>query len=142
MKTHQLRQSKFLKKEDCDPPIQVTIKEVREENVGLEEEEKMRWVMFFYEIDKGLVLNVENGDLLTEIIGSDDSDNWLGHKIELWSNPNIKFGGKKVGGVRIREAKSGNNPHPNEIHSTEERQKLHTQGYGDAESRPENDDPY
>src|SRR5437762_9141728 len=103
MKTSQLKQSKFLKKEDVDPPVNFTIKAVKEVNVAFEDEDpKYRWVMFFNEVEKGLVLNVENGELLEEVTGSDDSDNWIGQRIQLWANPNVKYGGKKVGGIRIR----------------------------------------
>jgi hypothetical protein len=35
----------------------------------------------------------------------------MGRRIVLWNNPTIKFGGKRVGGVRIRPV-GGGNPAP------------------------------
>lgn len=103
MKTSELRRSRFLKKEDVDPPIDVTITAVKQDNVAMQDDAPdMRYVMFFKELEKGLVLNVDNGELLTDITGSDDSENWIGHQVQLWSDPSVKYGGKRVGGVRIR----------------------------------------
>ena len=66
------------------------------------EPEKLRWVMYFTEAVKGLVLNPTNGQIIAQFIGSDESDNWVGHKVVLYDEPNISFGGKLVGGIRVR----------------------------------------
>ena len=103
MKLHELRESRYLTKEDVDPPLNVTIKKVIKENVGMEgEESREKFVMFFEGQKKGMVLNFTNGTILEEITKSDDSEGWVGWKIQLYSEPNIFFGGKKTGGIRIR----------------------------------------
>lgn len=100
---NQLKQSRYLSQGDVGTGVLVTIKGVTQENVGLEgEPEKLRWVMTFAEAEKGLVLNSTNGQLIASFLKSDESDNWIGHKIVLFNDPTISFGGKLVGGIRVR----------------------------------------
>lgn len=53
---------------------------------------------------KPLVLNKENWQTIVDLYG-DDSDNWQGHWIELHVDPNVRFGGKRVGGIRVKPEK-------------------------------------
>jgi hypothetical protein len=99
----ELKESKFLRKEDAGAGILVTIREVHQANVAKEgAPEEMKWVMSFDETDKPLVLNSTNGQIIAQITGSPESDNWTGVKVVLYHDPNVSFGGKLVGGVRIR----------------------------------------
>ena len=102
----ELKKSNFLKKEDCGPGILVTIKSVTEENVakeGAPPEEK--WCIHFNELEKPMVLNSTNGQLIAAITGQDDTDNWTGHKVVLYNDPTVSFGGKIMGGIRVRAPK-------------------------------------
>ena len=100
--------SSYLKKEDCDPAILVTISEIKQENLAMEgKPPEMKWVMMFVEQEKGLVLNSTNIQLAASICASQNTDDWIGNKIVLYSDPNISFQGKLVGGIRIRAAKNG-----------------------------------
>lgn len=58
-------------------------------------------------VDNGqkLVLNVENSRTLIEGFG-DETDDWIGRTLEAYFEPNVTFGGKKVGGLRVRVPKS------------------------------------
>jgi hypothetical protein len=56
-KINEMKHSKYLKKEDCEPAILVTIKSVQEEEVGTEESPETKWTMYFNEQEKGIVLN-------------------------------------------------------------------------------------
>ena len=58
--------------------------------------------MSFDENDKPLVLNSTNGQIMQQITGSPESDDWTGAKVVLYHDPNVSFGGTLVGGVRIR----------------------------------------
>ena len=108
-KIHEMIPSSFLKKENCDPPILVTISGVKEEDLAMEgKPQEMKWVMYFAESEKGIVLNNTNIQLCAQICGSDDTDGWIGKKIVLYSDPNVSFGGKLVGGIRVRAPKGGN----------------------------------
>jgi hypothetical protein len=103
MHVSELKESKFLRKEDCGPGILVTVESVHQENVAKEgAPEEMKWVMKFTEYEKPLVLNSTNGQIIAQITGSDDSDGWTGAKLVLYHDPNVSFGGKLIGGIRVR----------------------------------------
>lgn len=98
-----LKQSKFLTKADVIPPVLVTIRGYEQVNVakdGVEPEHK--WALQFDELEKPLVLNSTNGQIIAAITGSEDFDGWIGHKVVLYNDPNISFGGKLTGGIRCR----------------------------------------
>lgn len=42
------------------------------------------------------------GRILMNLYG--DRDNWIGKKLRLYRNPDVKFGGKAVGGIEIKQA--------------------------------------
>ena len=100
----QLSESKYLKQQDCAPPILVTIASCEEQNVGEKEDgtPDKKWVLFFAEREKGMVLNPTNGQIIAGFLGKDNTDDWTGAKIVLYRDPNIAFGGKLVGGIRCR----------------------------------------
>jgi len=98
-----LKTSKFLKKEDCDPPVLVTIKDCTEENVAKEgAPEELKWCLHFNETEKPMVLNSTNGQIIAGFIGKDNTDEWKGQKVVLYHDPNVSFGGKLIGGIRCR----------------------------------------
>lgn len=105
MKISELKNSRYLTKEDCDPPITVTIKGVKKENVApADQKPEERYVLLFAEPGvRGLVLNSTNGALIAKYLGSDDSDDWTGKKIVLYHDPSVSFAGKLVGGIRVRK---------------------------------------
>jgi hypothetical protein len=110
MNLSDLKNSKFLKKEDVGAGVLVTISHITQENVakdGADQETKA--VMHFHELDKPLVLNSTNGQLIAGITGhdSDIERNWIGARIVLYNDPTIQFGGRIVGGIRVRAPKQG-----------------------------------
>lgn len=103
MNVNQLKDSRFLKKEDVGNGLLVTIAEVYEENVAKEgAPEEFKWCIKFHEHDKPLVLNATNGQIIAKIAGSEESDAWTGAKVVLYNDPNVSFGGKITGGIRVR----------------------------------------
>lgn len=105
-----LKKSKFLKKEDCTPPIMVTITSCSEENVAADgAPEELKWCLHFAELEKPMVLNSTNGQIIAGFIGSDNTDDWTNRKVVLYHDPNVSFGGKLIGGIRARAPK---NPQP------------------------------
>jgi hypothetical protein len=112
MNISELKQSKYLKKEDVEPSVTATIKGLKKQNVALEgDEADMRGVLYFKEYEKGMVLNQTNIDMMVEITGSNETDNWTGQRIILYNDPRVMYGGKRVGGIRIRAI--GSNPKGN-----------------------------
>lgn len=99
----QLRESKFLKKEDCGNGILLTIKEVFQQNVAKEgAPEELKWCVGFDETDKPLVLNSGNAQMIAQITGNDETEGWPGHKIVAYNEPSVMYAGKVIGGIRVR----------------------------------------
>lgn len=97
-----LKDSRFLTKEDVEPPVAVTIKGYKEQNVEMEgEPERKKWTLFFHELDKPLVLNMTNGQRIEVVTGSAEFDDWIGKKITLYNDKTVSFGGKLTGGIRV-----------------------------------------
>jgi hypothetical protein len=99
-KISELKESRYLKKEDC--PLNLTISHLENENVGLGDNEDIRWVMYFNETDKGLILNTTNGQIMAENFGSEEMNDWIGKKVDLYNDRNVTYAGKRVGGVRVK----------------------------------------
>jgi hypothetical protein len=98
-----LKSSKFLTKNDVEPDVLVTIKAYEQMNVALESQPaEMKWVLHFAELDKPLVLNSTNGQLIEAITGSGEFDDWIGAKVVLWNDKTVGFAGKITGGIRVR----------------------------------------
>lgn len=99
-------ESKYLKKEDVGAGKLLTITECVQENMAKEgAKPEMKWVLFFQEEEKGMVCNPTNAQLIGMISGINNSDDWAGVKIVLYNDPSISFGGKLVGGIRVRAPK-------------------------------------
>jgi hypothetical protein len=105
-----LKNSKYLKRDDLGDGKLVTISHLSQENVSKEgAEPEMKTILHFIELEKGMVLNSTNGQRIAEITGkdSDIENTWKGARIVLINDPNVSFGGKLVGGIRIRAPKAG-----------------------------------
>jgi len=98
-----LKQSNFLTKEDCGHGILVTIERLEQENVAKEgAPQELKYCLYFKEHEKPMVMNSTKGQMIAKITGSEETDTWPGHKIVLYHDPNISFGGKLVGGIACR----------------------------------------
>ena len=110
MNLNDLKTSKFLKKEDVGTGKLATISKMTQENVAKEgAEPEMKYTLWFRELDKPMVLNSTNGQAIAKITGKDtDIDTaWIGARVVLYNDPNVSFGGKLIGGIRIRAPKVG-----------------------------------
>ena len=58
-------------------------------------------VMHFQNETKGFVINSVNKDRLASLWGN-ETDHWIGQTLELHVDPTVMFGGKAVGGVRVK----------------------------------------
>ncbi len=106
MKTSEMLERKFLKKEDVGSGMLLTVSGVVQENVAKSgAEPEMKWCLTFREVDKPFVLNSTNIQLCQQAFGSDDTDHWLNKRIVLYTDPNVSFQGKVMGGVRVRKPK-------------------------------------
>ena len=95
----------FLKQEDLHGKspraviASVDLEEVKDTDSGKLEK---KLVMHFVGKDKALILNRTNCEAMEAICGTDDYGAWVGHAVVLFTDPTVKFGGKTVGGLRIR----------------------------------------
>lgn len=111
MHVSQLVNSKYLKQSDFERPALMTIDRVQQETMQRDDgDDELKWVMYFREAEKGLVMNLTNGQLAARALGSDDSDDWIGRQIVVYTDPNVSFGGKVVGGLRLRAPKQQGAP--------------------------------
>ena len=97
--------SKFLRKEDFDEDRVMTIKGVKLEDMPGDAGDQ-KWVLYFREEAKGMALNVTTIRVLEKAFG-DDSDRWIGNRVKVYVDPNVSFGGKIVGGLRLMPPKQG-----------------------------------
>lgn len=97
-------ESKYLSEEDLpvEGDLLVTMTDIQKQTVGQGEKAQNKWILFFKEVKKGMVLNSTNIKTLTNLFHSDDSDDWMGQKIAVWYNPDVEMMGEIVGGIRIR----------------------------------------
>ena len=113
MRIGEMRESRYLKKEDVGQGKLVTITELEQQNVAMDDQpSEMKWIIHFREFDKGMVLNWTNIQLLSKAVGSEETADWLGKQVVVYEDPNVGFGGKMVGGIRIREVRKIINPKP------------------------------
>src|SRR3990167_2182059 len=115
MKASQMVESKFLKKEDLNAETGnlVTVVRFDQQNVGMNEgDDELKWIIYFKEFPKGMVLNSTNIQLATKALGSDETDEWIGRKLVIYVDDNVSFGGKLVGGIRIRRPRNQPQPDP------------------------------
>ena len=96
--------ARFLKKEDIPSPVNTSILWIKEEEVTAPGKgTETRLVLYFDGLKKGLVLNMANAEALAKITGTDDYEKWSDVPIQIYVDPDVKYGGKKIGGIRIRE---------------------------------------
>jgi len=104
-----IKSSRFLKKEDVGDGALVTVKSLSQENISKEgADAEYKWVLHFDEFDKPLVLNSTNAQIIANITGFSDNieEKWVGASIVLYNDPNVSFGGKLTGGIRVRKPKT------------------------------------
>lgn len=92
-----------------DGDFVVTIKSCKIEEVGQGDDKEEKPVLKFRETEKGVVLNATNWDSISELHG-EDSDDWIGKQITLYVDRNVKYAGKKVSGIRVRDHVPGPAP--------------------------------
>ena len=99
MKINDLYPSKYIKAEDlpANAPVTVTIRTLTIEDLG---EGQHKPGLYFVGKEKGFILNKTNALIMAVSLG-DESDAWLGKKIELFVEMK-QFQGKLVQGISVR----------------------------------------
>lgn len=96
-------QSKYLKTADVPDPIIVTIRGIKQVNMAKEgDAPELKYAIFFRELDKPMILNATNIHICAKVCQSEETNDWKGKEIILYTDPNVSFGGQVVGGLRFR----------------------------------------
>jgi hypothetical protein len=94
----------YLKKEDLSDPVDTELLWVKEETVTARgKDPKTQLVAYFEGLSKGLPLNAANSETLLEMTGTEDPNEWKDVALQLYVDPDVTYGGKKTGGIRIRK---------------------------------------
>jgi hypothetical protein len=116
--------AKYLKKEDIPSPVNTSILWIKEEEVTAPGKgTEPRLVLYLDGLKKGLVLNTANAETLAELTGTDDYEEWADTTVQLCVDPDVTYGGKKIGGIRIRK------PVPVSVSVPEPKLKVKQQPY-------------
>jgi hypothetical protein len=106
MNIDDLKKSSYLKRTDVARPQLVTIDHCEDVNVAKEgDKADIKRCIYFKELEKPLVGNDTNREAIASITGNRDDDHWEGHKVVLYDDPNVRFGTKLTGGIRVRAPK-------------------------------------
>ena len=96
--------SRWLKHSDLpdDQDTVLTVASYAQEEIGMGDSKTKRWVVYFQEIELGLVLNATNGKAISKVCGTDEMDEWKGQRISLYVKDDVEFQGDIVSAVRVR----------------------------------------
>ena len=107
------RKSKYLSKEDAVPAILVQISHLTADDVEGDNTVERCTILNFYGDVKPMILNQTNKELLKVATGETTAGGIKDKKIVLYNDETVMFGGRQVGGIRIRKPK--NQPEPVEF---------------------------
>ena len=97
MRMSQAFPAKFLKSEDVgNQRWPLTIRDVQMEDVGDNEHKP---IVYFYELEKGMVLNKTNAEMIVQLYG-DETAAWTNQRVELFTTP-VQFQGRSTMGLRL-----------------------------------------
>jgi hypothetical protein len=99
--------SKYLEGKTLDGDLSLTIKHVEMETVGQGDDVDTKPVVYFNEVNKGLILNKTNANTVSHLHG-DDTEDWIGKRITIFPTE-VDFQGKQVMAIRVRLRAPGGN---------------------------------
>jgi hypothetical protein len=98
---HEAFPSKYLKAADLEGPTTAIVKVASFETLkGFDGKEQQKVVLYFAHGLKPMPLNLTNYDSVADALGTDETDEWPGGKIELFPST---MGGKTLDCIRIRK---------------------------------------
>lgn len=100
MNVNSLFPSKYLRAADLEGDTAFTIRDVLMELIG-QDDEAAKPVLYFDEVEQGMVLNKTNAGSISTVLKSSDTDDWVGKQITIFPTQ-VDFGGKQVEAIRVR----------------------------------------
>ena len=104
MQRHERFPKRFLTKDDVGKGLTACIAGLEEQDLQTGNGSTESKTVCLLQDQKSFVLNQENWDRIADLYGDEDAD-WDGHWITLYHDPNVKFGRKRVGGIRVKSEK-------------------------------------
>lgn len=99
--------SKYLKAADAETDLTLTITKVKVETIGQGTKAEQKPVIYFQEVEKGMVCNKTNAKLIANIVKSEDTDDWTGKKIRLIATE-VEYQGELMMSLRVRSVAKAN----------------------------------
>ena len=111
MKLTELYPSKYLKAEDFEEgqTMLVTMDHIEVEPLGKKQEDKP--VLYLRQNIKPLVLNKTNARKMADVVGSLETDDWAGSRVQLYAT-DVEFQGETVEAIRCKAPGTGTRTRP------------------------------
>lgn len=94
--------SHYMQVSDLDTPITATIAGVPDEQIGRDDDSKIKPVVHFREPGiKPVVLNITRCEAIEAIVGDPDRNTWPGHRITVFKG-GTRYQGKRVSCISIK----------------------------------------
>lgn len=107
MKIDKMFPKKYATGSDLEGPVTLSIARVQSEKMrSFSGPDTQKWVVYFQGAQKGVVLNRTLAEQITEAVGSDETDDWIGHQITLYPQ-NVLVAGKQRVAIRARAVVNG-----------------------------------
>jgi len=106
------RKSKYLSREDVNPDILVQISHLTMDDIETDGSQDRCTILHFHGDFKPMVLNQTNKELLKAATGETTAGGIKNKTIVVFDDETVMFGGKMVGGIRIRKAQNQPEPKP------------------------------
>ncbi len=107
--------SKYLKASDLpeETIVPYVIDSVSVEEVG--RDKQLKPIIYFKDQEKGFCCNKTNANTIKKLLGTSDTDEWIGKTIRLYSTE-VQFGDEMVESIRvsIKKSKNGSQPPQNQ----------------------------
>lgn len=101
MKTSDAYPTKYLSAEDLgDKDITLTIESVELETIGQGAKATDKLVIGFKGAKKSFVVNKTNANTISKVLGSDETDDWIGQRITIGPRE-VEFQGDMVMSIRV-----------------------------------------
>ena len=108
---NEMMESRYLKRGDVTPPKVFTIRNFQRMNMAKPDQDpQYKWICEFDGDTKPLVCNKTNLKRMAKIFASENTDNWIGKRVEVYFDETIEMGGEVVGGIRVRKPRGTSAP--------------------------------
>ena len=110
MKIGEAYPSKYLAAADLDGrDITVTIESVELESIGQGQNKESKLVIAMKGKEKQFVVNKTNAKTISKVLGSDDTDDWIGQRIIIGPRE-VEFQGDMIWSLRVSLRNPASNP--------------------------------